>query len=673
MSIKKVIEIDVEIVKAQGGLDNFTKNIQKSEEATKSLKAQMLEAQKAVNDLSEKFGATSREAVEAAKNAAILKDKIGDAKSLTAAFNPDAKFKALSGALVGVAGGFSVMTGAMGILGIESKSTQEALLKVQSAMAIASGAQAVGESIDSFKQLGAVVKSYSVVQKVSTYAQYLWNAAQAANPLGAILAVIVAVIAAGYALAKMFIASSESTKAATNANIKLNSELDNQVNSHKKLTQQNDLSRESQIGMAKASGASSEAIRKLTSELSRQEVQEKFLNATKLRSIAIEAQRVAGLDDATEAQKETAKKAMEAFTDANKNYSESLLNRKKLLINNRIEIQQEETNAAKKSNEESNKAAEELRAKIKENKKKLLDDAKSINEEAIVNNNKISQTNIEIENESYNKKLKLLKAQKVSTEALEIEHLNKINDINVENANKKSEANAKTKADDDAKSKLKKEKEANEFLRLQELTLTEYEYNKLVLKQKYEAEVLAAKDNLELIAALKKKYKEDVITEEEKEKERKAILRKQELQAAADTFGLLSEMSGKASKTGKAFAIAQALINTYLGISAGVKLGYPLAIPAVIQAAVTGFKAVKDIQATNPSASGGGGSAPSGGGGGSSSAVPSFNIVGQSSTNQLSATIANQQNKPVKAYVVSGEVSTQQGLDRNAAATSTFG
>lgn len=125
----------------------------------KSLKAQLKEAQAEVQTLSDKFGATSKEAVEAAKRAADLKDRIGDAKSLTDAFNPDAKFKALSASLSGVAGGFSAVTGAMGLLGAESEDVQRLILKVQSAMALSQGLQALGESRDAFKQLGAVAKN----------------------------------------------------------------------------------------------------------------------------------------------------------------------------------------------------------------------------------------------------------------------------------------------------------------------------------------------------------------------------------------------------------------------------------------------------------------------------------------------------------------------------------
>ena len=131
-----------------------------------SLKQQLREAQQDVQMLSEKFGATSKEAVAAAKRAAELKDAIGDAKSLVDAFNPDAKFKALTASLSGVAGGFAAVQGAMGLFGNESKDLEKALLKVQSAMALSQGLQALGESVDSFKQLRTVaIDALSSIRK----------------------------------------------------------------------------------------------------------------------------------------------------------------------------------------------------------------------------------------------------------------------------------------------------------------------------------------------------------------------------------------------------------------------------------------------------------------------------------------------------------------------------
>ena len=134
------------------------------DQALGSLKAQLREATAEVQALSEKFGATSVQAINAAKKAAELKDRIGDAKALTDAFNPDAKFKALTASLSGVAGGFAAAQGAIALFGVQSEAVEKTLLKVQSAMAISEGLQNVGESIDSFKQLGAVIKSSTAFQ-----------------------------------------------------------------------------------------------------------------------------------------------------------------------------------------------------------------------------------------------------------------------------------------------------------------------------------------------------------------------------------------------------------------------------------------------------------------------------------------------------------------------------
>jgi hypothetical protein len=146
---------------------NINVNTDQAAKSVGSLKSQLRQAQAEVASLADKFGATSKEAIEAAKRAAELKDRIGDAKALTEAFNPDAKFKALTSSLAGVAGGFSAVQGAMALFGNESEDLQKTLVKVQSAMALSQGLQAVGESIDSFKQLGAVIKT-QVVSAFST-------------------------------------------------------------------------------------------------------------------------------------------------------------------------------------------------------------------------------------------------------------------------------------------------------------------------------------------------------------------------------------------------------------------------------------------------------------------------------------------------------------------------
>lgn len=125
----------------------------------KDIKRELKEAQRDVVTLSEKFGATSKEAANAAKKAAELKDQIGDAKSLVDAFNPDTKFRAFGAAINTVVGGFTALTGSMALLGVESESVQKTLLKVQSALALSQGVAQLQEGIQSFKNFAAVIRS----------------------------------------------------------------------------------------------------------------------------------------------------------------------------------------------------------------------------------------------------------------------------------------------------------------------------------------------------------------------------------------------------------------------------------------------------------------------------------------------------------------------------------
>ena len=184
MAEKKVIELEVKT------------NAQ-------SLKAQLREAQNEVQALSDKFGATSNEAVNAARKASQLKDAIGDAKALTDAFNPDAKFNALSNSIGGVLNGFQAFEGALGLVGVEGEAVQATLLKVQSAMALSQGLQGLGEARDSFKQLGAVIGQTAIGQKLLTAAQIVGatamrvlNAVMAANPILLVVGAVGALVGA---------------------------------------------------------------------------------------------------------------------------------------------------------------------------------------------------------------------------------------------------------------------------------------------------------------------------------------------------------------------------------------------------------------------------------------------------------------------------------------------
>ena len=109
---------------------------------------------------------------------------------------------------------------------------------------------------------------------------------------------------------------------------------------------------------------------------------------------------------------------------------------------------------------------------------------------------------------------------------------------------------------------------------------------------------------------------------------------------------------------GAALAAAEILMNK---ASAGIGIAANLAGTA------KGLKALGGGSASGASVGGesGGGSATP------VAAAPQFNVVGTSGQNQIAQTLGNQ--APVKAYVVSNDVTTAQSLDRNIVQTATLG
>jgi hypothetical protein len=89
--------------------------------------------------------------------------------------------------------------------------------------------------------------------------------------------------------------------------------------------------------------------------------------------------------------------------------------------------------------------------------------------------------------------------------------------------------------------------------------------------------------------------------------------------AAKDTAGAMQNIvqtmstgSKRAFEIAKAWAMADAIISTAQGIAAGVKLGWPMGIPAVAWAAATGYAQITAIK--NQKFGGAGGAAAAGGG-----------------------------------------------------------
>jgi len=203
----------------------------KVEGNTKTLRTELKEAIQELARLQNSANASSKEIAQAAKRAGELKDRMQDARATVDAFNPDAKFKAFGQTVVGIAGAFTAVQGALALVGVESEDVQKTLLKVQGALALSEGLNRVLELKDAFTNLnnqvtnsnlfiranaiataiaGKVMKVFAVEVETTSFAFKALKGAIIATGIG------VLVIALGYAVEafKDFATSAETARKA---------------------------------------------------------------------------------------------------------------------------------------------------------------------------------------------------------------------------------------------------------------------------------------------------------------------------------------------------------------------------------------------------------------------------------------------------------------------------
>ena len=606
MAEKKTIELEVK------------SNLDSAEKSVSGLRTQLRNAQAEVAILSDKFGATSKEAVNAAKKAAELRDRIGDAKALTEAFNPDAKFKALSGSLSGVAGGFSAVTGLMGALGSESKEVEQAILKVQSAMAIASGLQTVGESVDQFKILATVIKNTSIAQRALTIATAAYTYVTAATTTGLKLlrgALISTGIGALVVAVGMLIANFDKVKATILRVIPALSLVGDGVMFvvH---------------AITDFIGATSEAEREV-----------ERLSAAAAKSLKNNEQYLkehgSQLDEYTK-QKIAAKNEYLKLVEedgANQRAYALELNRKlKKIDDDRLKSKKENKKEEVKTVKETNKEISEAEQKRLADEMQSATNAMAILDEIA----KAKETPAQKEYREYQEKKAVLEANNLDTAEL-------TNNFLI------SQADAEYAIYEE---KLAKKKEQAD---------KDLEIEKQLAEQKkalQDAQLNAISAGIGLLSGLAGKnkalQKAAIIAESAMGIARSIIANTASNVAVAAQGAALAIPSAGLSVATAGKIIAANNIATGIGIAANI------AATAKALSSVGGGGA--------PSAGG----VPSGGGGGAP-AAPAFNVVGASPVNQVAQTIAQQGQQPIKAYVVANDVTTQQSLDRNIVSSASIG
>jgi hypothetical protein len=214
----------------------------------------------------------------------------------------------------------------------------------------------------------------------------------------------------------------------------------------------------------------------------------------------------------------------------------------------------------------------------------------------------------------------------------------------------------------------------NEVLRLEkqkEIALQEQELTRQVLEDKKASYKEGTQAFIDAQNELNSFNAESAVTQQKLDKE----IADAKVSAVIGALGSLASLVGENSKFGKAIAITQAIIDTYAGANKALGQGGIFGFIGAASVIAAGFANIRNITSTKepapPSFAKGatGGSVPTP----AISTPPAFNVVGATAESQLAQTIAGAQQKPVRAYVVSTDVSTQQALDRKTANQATLG
>jgi hypothetical protein len=601
-ALRAMDELGLSFTEAFTEADNLSGQIGELEDVLYEMAAAGKQNTKEFKDLSAEIGSM--------KKVIIDTDRTVDGMSQTLAQN-------LGGALGGVTSAFELGIGAMGAMGVESEKVQEALLKVQSASAIAQGFQGIRESVSSFMALGVAIRSSAVAQKVL-------NVAMKANPIGLIITAITALIAGITALIMNF-------EAITNW-----------------------------------LGITDDAAETLHQENLRRT--EEFIEQQGKRIDAISKER-----DEIEGIRKFEVEMMKARGDSEENIFK----------------------AVRKNRLERIKSNNEFQVQVKQQNDALISQFKLLQQSGDLTDEQAKEINAQIEKN--NETIRAAKTEsKTLLQEIKLDDVTTTREAEDEKAKIRKEAFEKRKAqiiaEMDEEARLRRD--ADNFLK-------EYEERKALEKELKDKELLEdiereraltdeiqasldaelAVEEAKLDAAIEADNKKKELAEAELQRERE--LQDAKLSLASDSLGaiagLVTAFAGeseaaqkKAFEVNKAISIGQAIISTAQGIIA------QLAVP---QDALTGANFIKAgiVAATGAAQIAtiartqykGGGSTPEAPdpptGGGANPAT--FNVVGNTGANQLAQTLGQQ---PLQAYVVAGDVTSAQSLERNKIQQSTL-
>jgi hypothetical protein len=593
---------------------------------SKTLKQQYRDAVKELQNVAAAYGETSTQAVEAAKKAAGLKDQIEDTNDLLQSYKGEGAFIAMGKAMSSVASGFSAVEGGLGLLGVESEKLQETMLRVQSAMALAQGLEGLEDAGRAFKNLGSV--AINALKGI--------KGALAATGIGLFVVALGTIVAYWDDIKEAVSGVSAEQK-------KLN-EL-----SHANFeTAKEELSTlDAQDNILKLQGKS-----------------EKDILQIKIKKIdaAIELGKIelANVIKTSKAEEEATLKNYKLTKQVVDFILDTALFLPKLML---LPIDLAIKGANKVSEAlgfgkliafDMGKTMEDMQDKFSGFIAGSLFDVNEVKAEG-------EKTRKELE-----KQIQGLENQKAGFQ-LTLRDLNK--------------PNPQEKIKEDKKEIEDVKKKDEEILQLRTKSFKDIQAAKL----QAELDEIAKQKELDKIKLdANQEYLDKIKKQEEEEAARKKRNRDFAIEMALSslsTISNLTELFGKknekaakrAFQVNKAAQLASAVISTYQSATSAYASQFVPPDPtspvrgaiAAGVAVAAGLANVAKIASQKfeggGSSGGGGGSSAGSGGGGAQMAAPQFNTIGTSGVNQL----ATLQQQPTKAYVVSGEVTSAQSLDRN--------
>lgn len=193
----------IQVKQNNASIRNLTKELQGANQQKENARKRLTDMRRALQEMA-LAGDTSSEAYRELRNeASELQDAIDRVNQEVKVFADDAMvINTVVDATRGLTAGFQGVMGVQALLGFESEKFRETMQRLVAVQQVSNALQTVSNLLQ--KESRLVILGKVAATKIATAAQWAWNAAMTANPIGAIIVAIAALSAGVVALVRNF-------------------------------------------------------------------------------------------------------------------------------------------------------------------------------------------------------------------------------------------------------------------------------------------------------------------------------------------------------------------------------------------------------------------------------------------------------------------------------------